>query len=59
MQICNYGEETIEPPPVKEEVENAIENLKNNKSSGLYNVQAVRDRNRWRIRYNYELFAFL
>jgi hypothetical protein len=26
MQICKYGEETIQPPPRMEEVENAIEN---------------------------------
>jgi hypothetical protein len=34
MQICNYAEQTIEPPPVMEEVENAIEKLKNNNLQG-------------------------
>jgi hypothetical protein len=37
-QICNYGEKTIQPPPIMEEVEN--EKLKNNISPGLDNLQA-------------------
>jgi hypothetical protein len=35
VQICNYGEEMIEPPLVMEEVESAIEKLKNNESSWI------------------------
>jgi hypothetical protein len=34
MQVCDYGEETIEPPPIMGEVENTIEKLKINISSG-------------------------
>jgi hypothetical protein len=26
MQMCNYGEETMQPPPTVEEVQNPIEN---------------------------------
>jgi hypothetical protein len=39
MQICNYGEETIQPPSIIEEDENAIEKL-NNKSPWVDNLQA-------------------
>jgi hypothetical protein len=38
MQICNYGEETIDPPPIIEKVEDPIEKLKNNTSPGLDNL---------------------
>jgi hypothetical protein len=38
MQIHNYGEETIQPLPIMEEVENAIEKLKNNTSPGSDNL---------------------
>jgi hypothetical protein len=34
VQICKYGEEMIEPPPVVEEVENAVEKLKNSDLQG-------------------------
>lgn len=39
MQIWNYGEETIQPPSIMEEAENAIEKL-NNKSPWVDNLQA-------------------
>jgi hypothetical protein len=39
MQICNYGEQTMERSPLMEEVENAKEKLKNNKYPGLDNLQ--------------------
>jgi hypothetical protein len=39
-QICNYGGEIIQPPPIMEGVNNATEKLKNNKSQGVDTLQA-------------------
>jgi hypothetical protein len=40
LQICNYGEEIIVPPPIMVRVKNATEKLKNNKPRGVDNLQA-------------------
>jgi hypothetical protein len=39
-QICNYCKKTIEAPPILEEAENEIEQLKDNKHPGLDNLLA-------------------
>jgi hypothetical protein len=38
--LCRYDEEIAQPPPIMEKVENAVEKLKNNKSSWVDNLQA-------------------
>jgi hypothetical protein len=40
VHICKYDEEIAQPPPIMEKVKNAVEKLKNNKSSWVDNPQA-------------------